>query len=85
MDIVLARKYIEALAWLEIPCDHLNNLLLELDENEKEKYKKAVGEIFRGHFELLMPIINRFPELDPDGEGAEFYNAMRMKYLPINT
>ncbi|MCG7990122.1 MAG: hypothetical protein JAY98_01140 [Candidatus Thiodiazotropha lotti] len=85
MDISIAKKYIEALAWLEVPCGQLDTLLLELDEKEREKYKEALGNILRGHFEILMPIINQYPELDPDGEGAEFYNAMRSKYIPSNT
>ena len=85
MDISIAKKYIEALAWLEIPCGQLDRLLLELEETEREKYKEALGNILRGHFEMLMPIINKFPELDPDGDGAEFYNEMRSKYLPNST
>ncbi|MES9833541.1 MAG: hypothetical protein ABW139_20045 [Candidatus Thiodiazotropha sp. DIVDIV] len=85
MDILIAKKYIEALAWLEVPCGRLDTLLLELEENEREKFKNALGNILRGHFEMLMPIINKYPELDPDGDGEVFYNEMRSKYLPNNT
>ncbi|MET0066216.1 MAG: hypothetical protein ABW076_07710 [Candidatus Thiodiazotropha sp.] len=85
MDISVAKKYIEALAWLEIPCGQLDTLLLELEGSEREKYKNALANIFQAHFEMLMPIINKHPVLDPDGEGAEFYHDMRNKYSPSNT
>ncbi len=58
---------------------------MDLEGNEKEKYKKALGNILKSHFEMLMPIINKYPELDPDGEGAAYYNEMRNKYLSSNT
>jgi hypothetical protein len=82
MDIATAKKYIEALAWLEAPCGQLDALISELEEDEKQKYKQALGTIFSSHFDMLMPIVNKYPGLDPDGAGSEFYNEMRKKYLP---
>jgi hypothetical protein len=85
MNLTTAKQLIEALAWLEAPCGALDTLLMELEGNEKEKYKSALGNILKSHFEMLMPIINKYPELDPDGKGAEYYNEVRNKYLPSNT
>jgi hypothetical protein len=79
------KKYIEALAWLEMPCGQLDTLLLELEDTEREKYKEALGNILIEHFEMLIPIINKFQELDPGGDGADFYYEMPSKYLPGNT
>ena len=80
MDKSTAKKYLEALAWMENPFQELNDLLNNLEGDEREKYKEIVGVIAIGHFDLIMSIINQYPELDPDSEGKQIYSEMKHKY-----
>ncbi len=80
MDRSTAEEFLEAAAWMEGPLGLMDSALSKLEGAEKEKYQARVASLFQSQFELLMGIINAFPELDPDGKGAETYKALKKKH-----
>ena len=80
MDKSTAINFLEALAWFEAPFGKLDSLLNELEGEECNEYKKIIGTIALTHFDLIMPIINQYPELDPDAQGKEMYKNFKLKY-----
>ena len=80
MNKTTATEFLDALAWFESPFGKMDLLLNELEGTEREDYKEVLGKIALGHFDLIMPIIKQYPELDPDGEGKQMYLAMKEKY-----
>lgn len=80
MNKIAAEKFIAALAWTEGAIGQLDSLLLELSQEEKEHYKKALGGLLFNHFEMIMPIINQYPELDPEGAGQDNYRTLRESF-----
>ncbi len=81
MDKSTAIDFLDALAWFENPFGELDFLLNKLEGDEREEYKKILGNIALSHFDLIMPIINQYPALDPDGEGKQLYIDMKLKYV----
>ena len=80
-----ARNFLEALAWSEAPFGKMDLLLQELDSEEKEKYRKILGDIVGCHSEFIIQIVNQYPELDPEGKGKAAYQNFKEKYEPKNT
>lgn len=83
MDRNAAEKLIDTLALFEVPCGRLDEFLSELDGTEREKYKELVGKLLHIHLSLMMPVINQFPDLDPDGTGKDEYERLQDKYAQI--
>lgn len=74
-----AKQFIEALALMEEPLNLMDSAISDLDGKEKDKYTSCVAHLMQAHFEFLMSIINLYPELDPDGVGAEVYREFKTK------
>ena len=85
MDKATAIKFLDALAWFEHPFGELELLLSKLEGDEREAYKKIIGQIALNHFDLIMPIINQYPDLDPDGKGKQAYANMKLKHVKKDT
>lgn len=79
MNRDIAKQFIEALALMELPLNLMDSAISNLDGKEKDKYTSGVAHLMQAHFELLMGIINLYPELDPDGAGAEAYCEFKTK------
>ena len=76
-----AEKILEGLAWMEIPWARLDDSLSQIeDQDERSKTAAIVGDFLLPHFKLIRSIANQFPDLDPDGEGAESYKNLKAKY-----
>ena len=77
MDIITAKGFMEALAWIEAPISKMDQHVWELGESERRKYLELTSNFMKCHFQLMMSVINNFPELDPDGDGEEEYNNLK--------
>lgn len=83
MDKPTAKKVLEALSCMEPPVGALDSLLSQESEEDWKKLSRSLSDIFKGHFEVMLFIINRFPELDPDSEGMNYYNDLKEKWKRI--
>jgi hypothetical protein len=76
-----AEQILEGLARMEIPWATLDDALSQIeDESEKKKITGIVGDFLLPHFRLIRAIATQFPDLDPDGAGAERYKELKAKY-----
>ena len=78
-----AERILEGLAWMEVPFAALDDCISQIeDPEEKQNYAGYVGDLLFPHFRLVQSIVNRFPDLDPDGAGAEQYKRIKELYTP---
>ncbi len=80
MEKTTAEGFLETLAWIEAPISKMDQHVWEFEESERRKYLELASNFMKCHFELMMSVVNQFPELDPDGKGEENYKKLKSKY-----
>lgn len=70
MDETLARKLVDEMAIIVTSLNRLSELTLSIpDEDEQLAYRKSLGALMAHcDSELIRPIANRYPHLDPLAE-----------------
>ena len=81
MDRRTAEEILDSLAWMGLS---IGKLTLSIKASEIESERKKLFELMKpilsAHFDLIMHVVKEHPELDPDGEGEEFYHSLKVKY-----
>lgn len=84
MDRSTAEKLAQAL----VSHDAHVNAICEIvetvpDAEERKELRRAIGAIFEGSLDLLLPVIRQFPEFDPD-KDTEWFKEMKAKRAARN-
>jgi len=76
----IAQEILEALAQVETTVQKIDSIVSSMEGDEKEKFRRLLGQFAGNHFELVKNIKEQFPEFDPEGDGKDLYRAMKEKY-----
>jgi len=81
MDRRTAEEILDSLALMELSIAKLSVSIKSGEvETERQKLFELAKPIIGAHFNLIMHVAKEYPDLDPDGEGENFYHNLKVKY-----
>jgi hypothetical protein len=80
MERKIAERLMRIIIGLDKPLNEVAALVEQIDnEQEKRQLRRGLGEIMgRGFTDLILPIIQEYPDLDPD-KDRDWRKALKAK------
>jgi hypothetical protein len=84
MDRPTAEKLAQALLAHDTHVNAICEIIETIpDAGERKDLRRAIGVIFEGSFDVLLPVIRQYPEFDPD-KDTEWFKAMKARRAARN-
>jgi len=84
VDRETAQKLMAALHDLDAPLNAATAIIETIpDESEKKALRRPLGEIMGLTFEVMLPVIRKYRDLDPD-EDTEWYKELQARRAQRN-
>ena len=79
MDRPTAEKLAQVLLSVDAQVNALAQIVETIpDPAEQKELRRAIGTIFEGSFDVLLPVIRQYPEFDPD-KDTEWFKEMKAR------
>jgi hypothetical protein len=84
MDRQTAEKLAQALVAHDAHVNSICEIVETIpDAAERKELRRAIGAIFEGSFDVLLPVMRQYPEFDPD-KDKEWFKEMKARRASRN-